>query len=96
MLDELLARLQDGGTRRVVDLARELETTPELVELMLEDLVRMGYLKPMEHACGAACAGCGMSGLCAAAAGDRTWILATEKTGDPLPRRKGREGTQDR
>lgn len=75
MLTELLARLRAGGVRRVADLARELDTTPELVELMLEELTRLGYLRTLEQQCGAACEGCGMSGLCAAGGG-RVWMLA--------------------
>ena len=40
MLIKLLELLRTGGTHRVADLARELETTPALVEAMLEDLHR--------------------------------------------------------
>ena len=43
MLDQLLQLLRAGGTHRVSDLAHELETTPALVEAMLEGLVRMGH-----------------------------------------------------
>jgi hypothetical protein len=78
MLNRLLERLRSGGTHRVADLARALETTPELVEMMLEDLARMGYLKQMGGACGQSCAGCSLAGLCAAGEGGRVWAL-TEK-----------------
>jgi hypothetical protein len=78
MLNKLLERLRSGGTHRVADLARALETTPELVEVMLEDLVRMGYLKQVGGACGQSCAGCSLAGLCAAGEGGRVWAL-TEK-----------------
>lgn len=75
MLTELLARLRAGGVRRVADLARELDTTPEMVELMLEELARLGYLRSLEQHCGAACESCRLSGLCAAGGG-RVWMLA--------------------
>lgn len=78
MLTELLARLRAGGVRRVADLARELDTTPELVELMLEELVRLGYLRPLEQTCGATCEGCAISDFCAAGGG-RVWMLADGK-----------------
>ena len=66
MLNRLLELLRAGGTHRVADLARQLETTPELVEVMLEDLARMGYLRPVGGECGGGCAGCSLAGLCAA------------------------------
>jgi hypothetical protein len=78
MLNQLLELLRAGGTHRVADLARELETTSELVEVMLEDLGRMGYLKRVGGECGEGCAGCSLAGLCAAGDSGRVWAL-TEK-----------------
>ena len=63
---------------QLLDLARELATTPVLVEMMLEDLVRMDYLKPMGGACGDSCGACSMAGLCAAGSSGQLWTL-TEK-----------------
>jgi DNA-binding IscR family transcriptional regulator len=75
MLNRLLELLRAGGTHRVADLARELETTPQLVEAMLENLTRMGYLQPMGGECGAGCAGCQLARVCAA--GDPSTSLGT-------------------
>jgi len=81
MLNRLLSLLEEGGTRRVSDLAEELGTTPELVEVMLEDLTRMGYVKPVTSQCPDKCATCPMADACAAGApsGDggagRVWVL---------------------
>ena len=82
MLNKLLELLRSGGTHRVADLAGALETTPQLVEVMLEDLVRMGYLRQVGGQCGPSCAGCSLAGLCAAGEGGRVWAF-TEK-GDSL------------
>jgi len=87
MLDRLLALLRAGGTHRVADLARELETTPGLVEVMLEDLVRMGYLNPVGGECGEGCAGCSLAGLCATGKNGRVWALAERE-------RAGRSGSE--
>jgi DNA-binding IclR family transcriptional regulator len=76
MLNQLLDLLRSGGTHRVADLARALETTPELVEVMLEDLVRMGYLRQMGAECGIGCAACSLAGSCTASAGGKVWALA--------------------
>ena len=75
MLDRLLELLRMGGTHRVTDLARELDTTPVLVEAMLEDLGRMGYLKRVDGACGEGCDGCSLVGSCTAGDGGRVWTL---------------------
>jgi hypothetical protein len=75
MLSHLLKLLQAGGTHRVVDLARALDTTPELVEVMLDDLGRMGYLKRVGGACGETCEACSMAGLCAAGSSGQLWTL---------------------
>ena len=60
------------------DLARELDTTPALVEVMLEDLGRMGYLKRVGGECGEGCSGCPMAGLCAVGGGGLVWTLAEQ------------------
>ncbi len=75
MLNWLLELLRAGGTHRVVGLARELDTTPALVEAMLEHLARMGYLRPVGGECDTKCAGCPLAGLCAAGKGGRVWAL---------------------
>ena len=77
-MNRLLELLRAGGTHRVTDLARELETTSELVEVMLEDLARMGYLKPVGGECGGGCGGCSLAGLCATGTEQdgQVWALA--------------------
>jgi predicted ArsR family transcriptional regulator len=75
MLDRLLELLRSGGTHRIADLARELDVTPALVEAMLEDLARMGYLKRISGECGGACAACSMAWLCAAGKSGQVWTL---------------------
>jgi hypothetical protein len=75
MLDKLLALLRAGGTHRVNDLADILDTTPDLVDMMLEDLARMGYLKPVSGGCGDGCSSCPMSAMCTVGSGERIWTL---------------------
>ncbi|MBN1979213.1 MAG: hypothetical protein JW918_17590 [Anaerolineae bacterium] len=81
MLNRLLDLLRSGGTHRVADLADELGTTLELVEMMLEDLCRMGYLKRLGGECRGKCASCSMSGLCAAGGADKLWALTERAAG---------------
>jgi len=62
MLDKLIEKLQAGGTYSLNDLARELQTTPALVEMMLENLSRMGYIERGDNHCATGCGGCSQDG----------------------------------
>jgi len=75
MLDRLLELLRAGGTHRVLDLARELDTTPALVGVMLEDLGRMGYLQRVGGSCGGGCGGCSLAESCASDGSGQVWTL---------------------
>jgi DNA-binding Lrp family transcriptional regulator len=85
MLNRLLDLLREGSARRIEDLARELDTTPGLVEAMLEDLDRMGYVKRVSAQCSDACAECHLSSMCAAGGGSfdasrgQLWVLVDKQ-----------------
>ncbi|HET91505.1 MAG TPA: hypothetical protein ENN99_12335 [Chloroflexi bacterium] len=81
MLNQLLDLLRSGGTRRVSDLAMELETTPGLVEMMLHDLERMGYMKRVNGTCVEKCNTCPVAGMCAAGSRGQLWALTDRNQG---------------
>lgn len=75
MLEQLLAEIRLGGTLEVSALAARLDTTPELVTVMLEHLQRAGHLRPYAT-CGDVCSGCSLKSACqreCKAAGARLW-----------------------
>ncbi len=78
MLEELLKLLADGGAHTPESLARELGTSRDMVERMLADLARLGYLEPVAGACQSACAGCPSAAVCSVGTAQRVWAL-TEK-----------------
>ncbi len=82
MLEKLMEILRAGGTHRVSDLARALDTTPELVEMMLEDLTRAGYVKPVA-ACSEACAACPLADACIPAQPGKAWSLTQGRNSLP-------------
>lgn len=84
MLERLLSLVGQGGVRSYADLARQLDVSEELLEQMLEDLARMGYLQPVAEGCEAHCAGCTLEEACAIGAPTRVWTLTGEKE-QPLP-----------
>ena len=76
-LQELLRLVAVGGVHSYDELAETLALPLSLLEAMLEDLGRMGYLRPAEAACSDNCAKCPMGG-CSVAGRGRLWVL-TEK-----------------
>ena len=89
MLMALLARIGGGGLHSPADLAAGLDTSTELVERMLDDLARMGYLEVVGAGCApSACSSC--AGSCARlpVPGGRTWML-TEKGRQAVGRHGG-------
>ena len=83
VLKRLLQTLQGGGTHTVAELARELGVSEALVELMIEDLVRMGHLAVATGSCGGRCAGCSLAKACAIGGSSRIWTL-TEKAAQKM------------
>jgi hypothetical protein len=85
MLEELLRHLGTGVTS-IGELAREMGTTPGLVEVMLEELERRGLVTKVES-CTGACQGCGVAG-CLSSWRGRAWTLAVPA--QPGEREEGR------
>jgi Mn-dependent DtxR family transcriptional regulator len=78
MLEELLRRLAQGGTRSLSELARELGVSDELLGQMIEDLARRGYLRSLAGSCDDRCACCPLAGTCTVGGLKQIWTL-TEK-----------------
>ena len=79
VLIDLLKRIAKGRLYNPADLSAALDTTPDLLDQMLGDLVQMGYLDPVAAVCNpASCSSC--KGCCAASSGSTGRILVlTEK-----------------
>lgn len=84
MLERLLELVKQGGVHSYADLARQLDVSEGLLEQMLEDLARMGYLRRVADGCEARCADCSLAETCAIGGPTRVWTL-TEKD-KPAPR----------
>lgn len=99
MLDRLLSLLTDGGVHTPATLAVRLGVSEALLELMLDDLARMGYVYLVQdQSCAATpgagspttpaahCTGCPMAGACAVRlAGGRVWALTEKAQRDRKP-----------
>lgn len=63
MFGLLMDEIKKGGTLEVNQLARKLNTTPQLVEVMIEHLQKSGVVKQYES-CLDGCSGCQLSSAC--------------------------------
>jgi len=77
MLRELIRVIAEGQAHSQVELARRLGVSEGLVEQMLEDLARMGYLESVAS-CAEECAACPLARMCIVGRPRRAWVL-TEK-----------------
>jgi hypothetical protein len=74
-LDDLLQRLADGRPRTLAGLAADLGVTQDLLEQMLLDLERGGYLRSLNASCGGGCRHCSHQAICRVTHGGRIWAL---------------------
>lgn len=78
-LEQMLALLARGQVRTLVELAGDLDVDPDLVEQMVADLERAGYLEIISRPCDRCCDDCTLSARpCALGHGGRMWAV-TEK-----------------
>jgi hypothetical protein len=75
LLRRLLELVERKGTACGAELAPELGVGPALVESMLEELARRGYLRPLVPARSGGCAGCPARGACAHERAAGVWVL---------------------
>jgi len=65
MLERLMTEIRVGGPLDAAKLAVTLDTSPQMVDAMLEHLRRMGLLTTYENAsCSDACQACSLKGFC--------------------------------
>jgi Mn-dependent DtxR family transcriptional regulator len=74
MFDKLMSLLKRGGTVTVDQMARELETSPEVVNEMIDHLVRVGSLRQMSAACETTCRECMFARDCTRAGQSKVWL----------------------
>jgi len=85
MLDQVLRIVAQGGIHTRSELAQRLDVREELLQQMIDELVRIGYLKPVVGDCNDRCAGCPfpqgyfrIAAECTIGGAGRIWAL-TEK-----------------
>ncbi|PWH13764.1 MAG: hypothetical protein DDG59_13770 [Anaerolineae bacterium] len=74
MLDRLLIEMEGSQTLSVERLATRLNTTPALIQMMLEHLERQGRVEAVEF-CQDGCEGCPLGALCEVEKRQRLWQL---------------------
>jgi hypothetical protein len=74
MLEQLLQFVAEGGVHSYEDLTKGLSISQSLLEAMLENLARLGYLRAVGDECGDRCSACPI-GSCSVAGPGRLWTL---------------------
>jgi hypothetical protein len=77
MLHDLLGHVATGGVHSYEDLSDKLSISTPLLEAMLADLSRLGYLRPVGNSCQGVCGKCPVGG-CSITGPRQLWTL-TEK-----------------
>ena len=75
VLQRLLGTMLARGTQSLTQLAGQLNVSQALIKSMIDDLTRMGYLKPLEGTCTGACESCHMATTCGIPSLGRVWVL---------------------
>ena len=75
MLLRLLRIVHAAGVHSLRELAQQLDVSEELIESMIEELARMGHLKPLATECGGDCSHCPMGAACVTGRLGRVWVL---------------------
>jgi len=75
LLRRLIRILDEGGTHTYSALAQRLGISEMLLEGMLQDLTRMGYLRAVGGVCDTRCAACPLASACAVGQPGRIWVL---------------------
>ena len=81
MLKRLLQLMAEGGVRVYAALADQLGVSTGLLEQMLRDLARMGYIASVGGACDTSqCHHCPLGGSCATDTRGNVWVLTAKGT----------------
>ena len=77
LLEKLLKHLAEDGVHSLTELALMLDVDLNLLEQMLHDLERAGYLRQVETSCDTeqSCTGCPRQGTCRLLHAGRVWTL---------------------
>jgi DNA-binding HxlR family transcriptional regulator len=74
VLEQLLQLVAEGGVHSYEDLMARLSISQPMLEAMLDDLGRLGYLRPVNDRCEGQCSGCSV-GRCSVSGPGRLWSL---------------------
>ena len=80
MLEQILKQIQQGGAASLPAMARQLKVSEALVEQMLAELTRLGYLRLLEPCNQGACTRCPQHSDCSTRRPAKTWTIVKEIT----------------
>jgi len=77
MLEKLLHEIRSAEIIQPSELAVRLDTSPLMIQMMLEDLERRGFLTQIQSSCSSTCGSCSLNSSCSSNNGQRgrVWKL---------------------
>jgi len=76
MLQQLLRILNSGSAHHLRGLAEQMGVSESLLESMLDELVRLGYLQRADMGCQCNCHACSEASTCGISGAGRLWTLS--------------------
>jgi DNA-binding IclR family transcriptional regulator len=80
LLECLLRTMAEGPAYSISALAQELDVSEEMVSRMIQELVRLGYLRSMGGDAAQACATCSRTGSRVLRRAPQVWLLTERGT----------------
>ena len=80
MFAKLMTLLKRGGTVTIDQMARELDTSPEVVSGMIEHMTRQGWLHAMSASCDSRCNACTFARDCVRVKRGQVWQPVSTKS----------------
>ena len=78
MFERIMSIMKRGGTATVEQMARELNTTPEVVAGAIDQMARAGLLRQMSASCESSCNQCVFAPQCHHYGAGRLWRMRAQ------------------
>jgi hypothetical protein len=75
LLERLLETMAVGPSRSISALAQEMDVSEDMAARMIQELVRLGYLRPVRAEAAGKCAACSQAGCPVPRGALQGWLL---------------------
>jgi hypothetical protein len=87
MFNKFMMMLKRGRTITIDQMARELDTSSEVVSGMIDHMTRQGWLRSMSASCDSVCSACTFARDCVRGEKVRAWVSTDSLQRVPVAKR---------